>query len=422
MKKKADYGIKFQSLKEMLLYKRLPAQDRRVVESLAFHYRLTFQEFKKLVEAARDLDQWQEQTLIEWWHKQKPENVKTKDQFLNRFHHGQQVLRSMKKKYPKDFIGTTAVPQAKTVKLSISDKVISGLCPVASEKTVCCNLNTIDVVENCPYACSYCTIQTFYNDNYIFDKQLEDKLNSIKLDSKRFYHFGSGQSSDALAWGNKYGILDAQCQFAERNPNILLEFKTKSNAIDYFLNHKLPKNIVISWTLNTQTIIQNEEHQTVSLEERVRAACRVVERGIKVAFHFHPIVYYDGWEKEYMDLVRTVLDRFKPGDILFISFGTVTLIKPVLEKIRLMGLPTKITQMEMVKDPLGKYTYPVELKITMYRHLYALFAPWKDLVFFYLCMETKKIWDDVLGYSYESNEIFEAEYGRKTMMKIFNYR
>ena len=77
------------------------------------------------------------------------------------------------------------------------------------------------------------------------------KLKKIELDPRRFYHFGTGQSSDSLVWGNKNGILDDLCTFARANPNVLLEFKTKSANIAYFLDHEIPENIVCSWSLNT---------------------------------------------------------------------------------------------------------------------------------------------------------------------------
>ena len=38
---------------------------------------------------------------------------------------------------------------------------VFGQCPVASEKTVCCNLMTIDAIQGCSLGCSYCSIQTF---------------------------------------------------------------------------------------------------------------------------------------------------------------------------------------------------------------------------------------------------------------------
>ncbi|NIV72697.1 MAG: hypothetical protein GWN44_08470, partial [Calditrichae bacterium] len=74
----------------------------------------------------------------------------------------------------------------------------------------------------------------------------------------------------------------------------MLEFKTKSNNIRYFLENETPNNIVCSWSLNTSVIIENEEHFTASLEQRLQAARTIADYGIKVAFHFHPLVYYQG--------------------------------------------------------------------------------------------------------------------------------
>ena len=125
--------------------------------------------------------------------------------------------------------------------------------------------------------------------------QVKEKLDAIEIDPHRFYHFGTGQSSDSLVWGNRNNILSAHCEFARAHPNILMEFKTKSDNISFFLKNNLPANIVCSWSLNTPTVIENEEHFTASLESRINAARQLAERGIKVAFHFHPMVWYDGW-------------------------------------------------------------------------------------------------------------------------------
>jgi spore photoproduct lyase len=417
-KKIFNYGEKFEILRKIPLFGLLTLPDREAIQDIAFRYRLTFQEFKNIVEVSRDLEQWQEQPLHQWWHALTTETITTKKQFMHRLHGYLAALKSGEKRYPPDFPGMAPDLPGQRVVLSDSDKALHGLCPVASEKTICCNLYTIDIVENCPFACSYCTIQTFYSRGFFFDKKAKEKLLAIKLDKNRFYHFGSGQASDSLVWGNRNGILDTLCQFAKKNQNILLELKTKSQNIDYFLQHKPPKNTVISWTLNTPTIIANEEHHTASLDARIDAAHQLVRRGIKVAFHFHPMVYYQNWHEAYTAIARTLINRFAPADVLFISFGSVTLIRPVLEKIRMLGFPTKITQMEMVPDPHGRYTYPDSIKTNMFHRLYQAFSPWHADVFFYLCMEKAVIWQQVFGFAYESNAQFEVAYGRQTMQKV----
>ena len=116
------------------------------------------------------------------------------------------------------------------------------------------------------------------------------KLLNLNLDPRinKTYHIGTGQASDSLMFGNREGILDSLFEFARENPNVILEFKTKSDNISYFLENAVPKNILLTWSLNTPTIIQNEEHLTASLDKRINAARKMADKGIKVGFHFHP--------------------------------------------------------------------------------------------------------------------------------------
>jgi len=302
--------------------------------------------------------------------------------------------------------------------MKASDKTVWGMCPVASDKTVCCNLRTIDAVENCVFGCAYCTVQTFYGKDIVFDKDFAKKLETIPVERGRFYHFGTGQASDSLAFGNRNGVLDALCEFAADNPNVLLELKTKSDNVTYFIDHNIPRNVVCSWSLNTPVVIANEEHFTASLQGRLQAARRVADAGVGVAFHFHPMVYYDGWEADYAEVASMVLREFEPGEVLFVSFGSVTLIKPVLKKIRELGNPTKMTQIDFVADPHGKLTYPDTIKIEMFRALHRAFEPWHSKVFMYLCMERREIWEAVLDRAYRSNDEFEKNFAARTLCKI----
>jgi len=114
-------------------------------------------------------------------------------------------------------------------------------------------------------------------DRAVFDADLRQKLRDLELEADRFYHIGTGQSSDSLMWGNRHGILDALCEFAADRPNVLLELKTKSANVAYFLDRPVPANVVLSWSLNTPVVIRNEEHFTAGLEKRLAAARRVAD-------------------------------------------------------------------------------------------------------------------------------------------------
>ena len=293
-----------------------------------------------------------------------------------------------------------------------------GSCPVASEGTRCCNLLTLDAVESCGFDCSYCSIQSFYNENKIgFDKDFKSKIENLVLNPDEIYHIGTGQSSDSLMWGNRNGILDTLFAFARKYPNVILEFKTKSSNISYFEEAPVPKNIIVTWSLNTQMIIDNEEHLTASLDERIESARKLANKGILVGFHFHPIVVYKNYLEEYQAVAKRLIETFTPDEVVLISMGTLTFIKPVIKKLRERELKTKILQMPF-EDINGKKSYPIEVKKEMFQTLYESFAPWHHKVYFYLCMEAHSLWKDVFGYEYGSNNQMEEMMKMSYMEKI----
>ncbi|MBN1441295.1 MAG: DNA photolyase, partial [Planctomycetes bacterium] len=317
----------------------LEPETRGFLHGLARSLRLSFQEIRRLAEAARDLEMWREEHLPALWRRiEESERSPAagpmrKKRLLDALERRMGELRRRPKEYPAEGLDHPQRAPLAVVEQE-SDKKIVGDCPVASGETVCCQLRTIDAVENCAYACSYCIIQTFYGREAVVDARLGEKLRAIQLDPDRFYHFGTGQSSDSLVWGNRAGMLDALCEFAASHPNILLELKTKSANVAYFMDRMPPPNVACSWSLNTGTIIRSEEHFTAGLDERLAAARKVADRGVKVALHFHPIVHYSGWEEEYAQLARRVQAELDPEDVLFVSFGSVTFIKPVMRRIR----------------------------------------------------------------------------------------
>ncbi|KAA3615967.1 MAG: hypothetical protein DWQ05_09375 [Calditrichaeota bacterium] len=422
MQKTASYKEKFAKISGNTTLLTLSSEHQDFIEKLAFTLRFTQQELRQIVEIQRDLSMWGEDDLSAFFKLRKidisdftPDKKKEVLTFL--FEHVNS-LRHSAKTYPQDGLKRPKKREKSKITQVESEKKIHGMCPVASPRTVCCNLRTIDAVENCVFGCSYCTIQTFYSPQVTFDKGIKEKLRAIELDPEKKYHFGTGQSSDSLAWGDRFDNLQALCGWAADNPNILLEFKTKSDNVQYFVENEVPPNILCTWSLNPETIIQNEEHFTASLKKRLSAARLVADQGIKVGFHFHPMIYYAAWEIDYPAIVTNLLQSFDPEEILFISMGSVTFIKPVIKKIRNLGLPSKILQMPLVPDPHGKYTYNDDIKVAMFRRQFAAFAQWHDKVFFYLCMEKDAIWQRTFGSAYATNAEFEEDMLQSCFRKI----
>jgi spore photoproduct lyase len=406
------------------LFFKLPIQQREFLKKIAFLHNFSFQDLKQLIDIAIDLQMWEEGSISELWSEEKYSNLNSKTlkkALINDIKNYYEKIKNSPTSY-KSTIETIKAPKIKIESLK-KDNLGFGLCPVASPKTRCCNLLTLDAVESCGFDCSYCSIQSFYNDGKIsFDTSLKDKLKNITLDAKEFYHIGTGQSSDSLMWGNRFGVLDSLVEFAQKNPNVMLEFKTKSDQVSYFLERDdLPPNLLFTWSLNPQIIIDNEEHLSASLNRRLEAAKKMQKHGYLVGFHFHPMIYIENFEKEYGNIFKTLKEEFDPKYVALVSLGTLTFIKPVLKMIRQRDFKSKILQLPMM-NANGKYSYPLAIKKEMFKYAYDSLSAWHNKVYFYMCMEDHSLWRDVFGYEYPTNESFELDMKLHYIDKINSIR
>ena len=68
--------------------------------------------------------------------------------------------------------------------------------------------------------------------------------------------------------------------------NAMLELKTKSDCVDLILDAEHRGRTVVSWSLNTEYIINHEESGTASLQRRLDAMKKVHDSGYLLGLHF----------------------------------------------------------------------------------------------------------------------------------------
>jgi len=409
------------TLSDQPLFQLLRTEAKVFLTERAQELRLSVQDCRQVCEIALDFQMWGAESIQDAWPEQKYQTAPTKarkQQLMKLLRSSWEEHRNSDNQYPADS-NTAKISMASKPSAIEKDNLGLGRCPVASPRTLCCNLQTLDAVENCGYGCSYCSIQSFFDGKQIrFDKGFADKLKNLQLDANKTYHIGTGQSSDSLMWGNSHWVLDAVIDFARDNPNVILELKTKSANVSHLLRADAPKNIICTWSLNTPTLIQYEEHGTAALDKRLDAARKMADAGFLVGFHFHPIVHYDQWQQDYQRVVEQLGSSFSPEEVALVSMGTLTYIKSVMREIRKRAIPTQILKMPMV-DSNGKQSYPDEIKLSLFSHVYSCFPQsWKEDVFYYLCMESRRLWKPVFGYEYASNVEFEAAMKKAYLGKI----
>ena len=400
------------------IFSSLPTPVREKLDSLFSSIHFTRSEKLEIVKEEADLLEWKEESFV----LSHPISASGKDgrdgeRYISELRRHMKRLRESETDYSNFFPQKRS--QGKTKKLMSDQKLVLSRCPcpVDGEKTRCCKLRTLDAVMQCAFGCSYCSIQAFYNENEIrIVSNLREKLERMEIGDD-VWHIGTGQASDSLLLGDDYGTLSALASFAEKHPNIVLEMKSKAGR-DVF-NRPWPRNMVFTWSLNAPTIIEKEEHFTASLSERLRMAQKARDNGNLVGFHIHPMFYFKGWEKEYGEVVEAIVSNFRPEEICMIGIGTLTFTKAVIKRLREMGQESKVLQMELT-EAAGKYSYPLDKKEKMFRHIYASFPEeYRKGVFFYLCMEDPSLWKPVLEREYSSDKEFEMDMKKNYLRKIW---
>ena len=108
--------------------------------------------------------------------------------------------------------------------------------------------------------CTYCYLQEYTNSpGIIFPANIESFFKNFNSYKRPGMRIGSGEFSDSLMLDNvtEYSILIAD--FFKDNKDIIFEFKTKSANIKNLLEARHAGNIVVSWSLNPQGIIDENE-------------------------------------------------------------------------------------------------------------------------------------------------------------------
>lgn len=393
------------------IYINLPEDIRKKIDELFSVIHFTEMQRMEIINEEADLVQWDEESFIGKTDATKylsRKDGRGGDEYVKAMREYMSSLRKSETDYSSFFPEVKKDIKAKTSVME--DKLVLSRCPcpVDGEKTRCCRLRTLDVVMQCAFGCSYCSVQAFYNENEIrIVSDLERKLDEMEID-EGVWHIGTGQASDSLLLGDDYKTLSALARFAEKHPHIIIELKSKASRMDVF-DRKWPENMVFTWSLNAPTIIGKEEHYTAPLEKRIECAERARENGNKVGFHIHPVFYFKGWQDEYRKVAGLITSSFSPDDIVMISMGTLTFTKAVLRRLRERGRKSRVLEMELEKTA-GKYSYPLEKKEEMFSRIYSYFPEdFRKNVFFYLCMEDPGLWMKVFGREYSSDSAFELD-------------
>jgi len=273
-------------------------------------------------------------------------------------------------------------------------------CP-CSPGRLDCSYHVLSPAMGCPFDCSYCFLNFYMPERKIIihsnlDKMISELRTFLDDDkTNEFPRIGTGEFMDSMALKELDDVNKELIDIIKKYPNAVMEFKTKSSRIEPFLKQKGHPNIVLSWSLNPQWIIDKEEKGAASLEQRLNAAKEAYKNGYSLAFHFDPIFMEQETLPEYKNLVDTIFRTIDANAVKWFSLGgfryTEDLKHAILKKNN--GAKWYLGE-EYVRCSDGKYRFPKTLRTKFYNELGNKIKEYKDIRT-YMCMEEEPIWDRI---------------------------
>ena len=275
-------------------------------------------------------------------------------------------------------------------------------CP-ASKNVICCNYRLINTGFGCLYNCMYCFLNTYLNSygitQFVNTDDIVEQIKDNLPASSKVYRLGTGEFTDSLMMDMFTGISEKILTGLFDRPDIMVELKTKSNNIDHLLKVKHNNSSIIAWSLNTTRNIEKYEHDAAALDERLQAALKAQENGYLTAFHFDPVIIYDGYLKDYLALIDSMFKLLDGSKIVWISIGGFRYAPGFKEAISEVFLNQDLTAEEMFPGADGKFRYLRFERESFYSAMFNQIRLHSSKPFVYLCMETEQVWQNSFGFS-----------------------
>lgn len=268
----------------------------------------------------------------------------------------------------------------------------------------CCGYRILHIGENCPFSCSYCILQAYFQDRVLkvwanqddLWQELEQMLNAYP---HKQYRIGTGEFTDSLALEPITSYSKDLIEFLNAWPNVCLELKTKGNDLSWIEAVGDPGTVLPAWSLNTPMVHASEEKGSATLEQRLQAARECVHKGFRVCLHFDPILFYPGWEEGYARIIDMIFDYISAESIAYMSLGSFRCMPQLKTFIEKHYPESTYIYAEFISGLDAKLRLLRPLRVKQFRFMVQRLQKRGLKKQLYFCMESDEVWQAVLGYT-----------------------
>jgi spore photoproduct lyase len=278
-------------------------------------------------------------------------------------------------------------------------------CPGTSHY-LCCGYRILHFGIQCSLDCTYCILQAYLNQPNMrlfgnFGDVLSELQRELATNPDLLYRFGTGEFTDSLLLDPFTELSRQLVPFFGRQPNAVLELKTKTDFIQNLRDLDHCGHTLVAWSLNAPFIRKHEEPKATSIGERLEAARQCAEWGYSLAFHFDPLIEHPNWQEGYAETVDRLFDAIDPDRIVWISLGCLRFMPALKPIIQARHTQSRILSGEFVRGLDGKMRYFRDIRAHMYAFMVERIRRSAPDCCVYLCMEGRDLWREAFGFSPE---------------------
>jgi len=217
------------------------------------------------------------------------------------------------------------------------------------------------------------------------------QIKKTALDNSRNIYFNFGEMLDSLALDHITNLTSLLVPLFKNFNNTYLMMLTKSSNIDNLLKIKPNHQVVVSWSLNPQTIIDEYEFGTASLDERIDAAKRCQKHGYRIRFRIDPGILCSNWKTAYESLLKKIFTHTEPENI---TVGMLRLFKGHIN-LSAKAYNTSAGLFKQLKETAedGKLRYDFRRRIEFYKLLIDTILSCRKKTTVGICRESQEIHD-----------------------------
>ena len=156
------------------------------------------------------------------------------------------------------------------------------------------------------------------------DELKREISNYYAENSKNPLWINISEYSDVLGLDPITNQIDELMQLVQQDPQFNFKLRTKTANIHNFLKYDGKDQVQVTFSLNTDYVTQKYELDSSPLEQTIAAINALLQKGgYQILIAIEPIIKYNGYEKDYRDLIKRLKEEIDLSRIAKIKVGTV---------------------------------------------------------------------------------------------------